>query len=43
MRFIDTNIDAYNAVLMKKEKIDVLYTYDEDFKSIPWITSQGPA
>ena len=36
-------IDAYNAVLMKKEKIDVLYTYDEDFKFIPWITSQEPA
>ncbi len=36
-------IDAYNAVLMKKEKIDVLYTYDEDFKSISWITSQKPA
>jgi len=36
-------IDAYNAVLMKKEKIDVLCTYDKDFESIPWITSQEPA
>ena len=36
-------IDTYNAVLMKKEKIDVLHTYDKDFESIPWITSQEPA
>ena len=36
-------IDAYNAVLMKKNKIEAIHTYDKDFKSISWITSREPA
>ncbi len=36
-------IDAYNAVLMKKNKIEGIYTYDKDFRSISWITSGEPA
>ena len=36
-------IDAYHAVLMKKNKIEAIYTYGKDFRSISWITSREPA
>ena len=35
-------IDAYNAVFLKKNNIETLYSYDKHFDSIDWLTRLEP-
>ncbi len=35
-------IDCYNAVYARENGMDALYSYDEDFDKVPWITRTEP-
>lgn len=35
-------IDCYNAIYAREKGMDILYSYDEDFNKVPWITRIEP-
>ena len=43
--YIEKNIDyidAYNALILKNQGIDTLYSYDKHYGRIPWVTRLEP-